>query len=293
MFPRSQSSMPHQQNQMQPAQQLPATNPQQQQQQHISGVFAGNMNQATNHALQDYQMQFMLLEQQNKKRLMMARQEQQQNTTPSSSNPPAVFGSSSSVTPPVVGTSGPYYPATGHSIIGHSSPMNSSAPPGGMDFSTGAKSNDVLADFDFDSFLNQPEDTSEDLIDYSDEEDDRADAAALESASGPEDTPMSTLFSEQTFIGNWDWSPRLEAIVGVTQSAALADIKLPGHYSQLQLVLATLCAVAFLKNKLADEKDVWELIVEKAEDWLRGQTQEDVMELEKIVEGALFANDAA
>src|SRR5271155_341208 len=29
-----------------------------------------------NHALQDYQMQLMLLEQQNKKRLMMARQEQ-------------------------------------------------------------------------------------------------------------------------------------------------------------------------------------------------------------------------
>jgi len=39
---------------------------------------AGGPNQATgsNHALQDYQMQLMLLEQQNKKRLMMARQEQ-------------------------------------------------------------------------------------------------------------------------------------------------------------------------------------------------------------------------
>lgn len=32
-----------------------------------------------NHALQDYQMQLMLLEQQNKKRLMMARQEQHDN----------------------------------------------------------------------------------------------------------------------------------------------------------------------------------------------------------------------
>ena len=35
---------------------------------------AGNSN--GNHALQDYQMQLMLLEQQNKKRLLMARQEQ-------------------------------------------------------------------------------------------------------------------------------------------------------------------------------------------------------------------------
>lgn len=35
--------------------------------------------QSGNHALQDYQMQLMLLEQQNKKRLMMARQEQHEN----------------------------------------------------------------------------------------------------------------------------------------------------------------------------------------------------------------------
>src|SRR5271155_445251 len=38
-----------------------------------------------NHALQDYQMQLMLLEQQNKKRLMMARQEQDNITGGSSS----------------------------------------------------------------------------------------------------------------------------------------------------------------------------------------------------------------
>src|SRR5271156_821767 len=46
-----------------------------------------------NHALQDYQMQLMLLEQQNKKRLMMARLEQDMMTnggSSSSSNPPVV-----------------------------------------------------------------------------------------------------------------------------------------------------------------------------------------------------------
>lgn len=37
---------------------------------------ANGQNSGSNHALQDYQMQLMLLEQQNKKRLMMARQEQ-------------------------------------------------------------------------------------------------------------------------------------------------------------------------------------------------------------------------
>lgn len=39
----------------------------------------GGGPQSGNHALQDYQMQLMLLEQQNKKRLMMARQEQHEN----------------------------------------------------------------------------------------------------------------------------------------------------------------------------------------------------------------------
>jgi len=41
-----------------------------------AGPGAQGQNPGSNHALQDYQMQLMLLEQQNKKRLMMARQEQ-------------------------------------------------------------------------------------------------------------------------------------------------------------------------------------------------------------------------
>ena len=47
-----------------------------------------------NHALQDYQMQLMLLEQQNKKRLMMARQEQDSMTIPGREGgvPPGVIG---------------------------------------------------------------------------------------------------------------------------------------------------------------------------------------------------------
>ena len=44
------------------------------------GAPNGHATGGSNHALQDYQMQLMLLEQQNKKRLMMARQEQDLNT---------------------------------------------------------------------------------------------------------------------------------------------------------------------------------------------------------------------
>lgn len=41
-----------------------------------AAVAANQNGQSSGHALQDYQMQLMLLEQQNKKRLLMARQEQ-------------------------------------------------------------------------------------------------------------------------------------------------------------------------------------------------------------------------
>lgn len=155
-----------------------------------------------------------------------------------------------------------------------------------------AKFGDVSQGFDFGGFQDQ----SEDMIDYSDEEAvpqvvgavPKVVEAVPQAVPAAERDPMSILFSEQTFRGNWDWSPSLEGVVGVTQSAATTEMKLPGRYDQLDLVLATLCAVAYLKKKLADEKDVWELIVQKAEDWLRGQTQEDVMELEKIAERVLF-----
>ncbi|KAL9487984.1 hypothetical protein ACSS6W_000261 [Trichoderma asperelloides] len=229
---------------------------------------------------------------------------QQRTMLQSNTNPPAVFGSSSSSN-------------TGGFMSGHSSPMNqlnraatspfdlggplmklnadnSAGAPSSTkresthastdDSNKRAKSDDVLSDFDFDNFLAQPED----MIDYSDDE-----STPMPAPLPEQTTPMSALFSEQTFIGNWAWSPRLETIVGMTKSAALADIQLPGQYGQLHTVLATLCAVVYLRKKLADEKDVWELIVQKAEDWLRGQTQEDVMELEKIVERALFIDKTA
>lgn len=53
------------------------------------GMQGAPNGQSGNHALQDYQMQLMLLEQQNKKRLMMARQEQHESTNPRDGQPMA------------------------------------------------------------------------------------------------------------------------------------------------------------------------------------------------------------
>lgn len=101
---------------------------------------------------------------------------------------------------------------------------------------------------------------------------------------------LSTLSALQTFVGSWQWNPSLEAILGVAPLTATVKIQLPGQYTQHMDVLATLCAVVFLKKKLASEKDSWELLVQKAEDWLRAQTGADVLALEKEVEEKLWPN---
>ncbi|KAL7804026.1 VIT domain-containing protein [Trichoderma afarasin] len=101
---------------------------------------------------------------------------------------------------------------------------------------------------------------------------------------------LSTLSALQTFAGSWQWNPSLEAILGVTPLNATVKIQLPGQYTQHMDVLATLCAVVFLKKKLASEKDSWELLVQKAENWLRAQTGADVLALEKEVEEKLWPN---
>lgn len=110
-----------------------------------------NNGQGGNHALQDYQMQLMLLEQQNKKRLMMARQEQDSMTradgqpgipagqgmppgmSPGSRNGPSPNPSDQMKRTPQLGQSGlPGSPTPGGQ--GSPAPMNFAAQMGGQDF---------------------------------------------------------------------------------------------------------------------------------------------------------------
>ncbi|KAJ6780158.1 hypothetical protein PWT90_01974 [Aphanocladium album] len=76
-------------------------------------------------------------------------------------------------------------------------------------------------------------------------------------------SPLETIIALQTFSGSWAWSARLERILGVTQAAAGAHLS--GRSAE---ATATLCAVAFLQAKVADEEEVWELVVDKARSWL-------------------------
>ncbi|POR31935.1 von Willebrand factor A domain-containing protein 5A [Tolypocladium paradoxum] len=98
---------------------------------------------------------------------------------------------------------------------------------------------------------------------------------------------LAALAALQTFIGSWAWSVELESIISVKQQQTLA-LRLPkvsGGASRGDVV-ATLCAVVFLKKRLADERDAWELMVDKAERWLENRTAVPVATLEKMVEAA-------
>ncbi|KAM4060978.1 vault protein inter-alpha-trypsin domain-containing protein [Hirsutella rhossiliensis] len=97
--------------------------------------------------------------------------------------------------------------------------------------------------------------------------------------------PLTGLASLQTFIGSWKWSPELEKILDVTQKTA-AEMQLPTDSVGQAEILATLCAVVFLRTRLADQKDAWEMMVEKSEGWLGEQTGETAARLEKMVEDA-------
>ncbi|KAK1255667.1 hypothetical protein MKX07_007926 [Trichoderma sp. CBMAI-0711] len=106
---------------------------------------------------------------------------------------------------------------------------------------------------------------------------------------GDGNSPLLTLTTLQNFAGNWQWEARLEAVLGITEELAADRVQLPGDQSPQETdVLATLCVVVFLKKKLAAEQEIWELLVQKAEDWLERQRGADVVEWERIVEDQLF-----
>lgn len=99
------------------------------------------------------------------------------------------------------------------------------------------------------------------------------------------ETPVEALIGLQKYAGSWSWSTQLQSILGVTKNAAeRAEHSLLGSLEDD--VLATLCVVVYLKQSQRDEKDVWELVVEKAEGWLSSRCKLDVADLETAVSQA-------
>ncbi|CAG9990159.1 unnamed protein product [Clonostachys byssicola] len=102
-------------------------------------------------------------------------------------------------------------------------------------------------------------------------------------------TPFQTLISLQQFSGNWEWSQELKAILGfdIKDNVELASLSSVGCYPDAEIIIATACAVTFLKQKLAADKELWDMLADKAEIWLRDKVGEDVEQLFKAVEKAM------
>lgn len=86
---------------------------------------------------------------------------------------------------------------------------------------------------------------------------------ASESSSSLTDS-MHALINLQSFSGAWAMDAELFTILGIAESSVSND-------GQDELVMATALAIAWLEKKVPDQEGVWEMVVEKAKAWMKGQ----------------------
>jgi hypothetical protein len=88
-------------------------------------------------------------------------------------------------------------------------------------------------------------------------------------ASESDDAILSKLTDLQTFEGSWTWSTALLKLIKVNENnSALTKAIADGVTKEM---LATVLVVTFLEKKLAGEQGTWDLMVEKARDWVAGE----------------------
>ena len=116
------------------------------------------------------------------------------------------------------------------------------------------------------------------------------DLSSSSKAARPQD-PLQVIASGQAFSGQWSLSSELEEVTGITAAEAKKVIEAAGlkHDGGDDLV-ATAIAIAFLKNRLAQQKEAWEMIVDKAVMWMEEKVGES--EVDKWVDavGGLLAD---
>ncbi|CAG9954695.1 unnamed protein product [Clonostachys rosea f. rosea IK726] len=84
---------------------------------------------------------------------------------------------------------------------------------------------------------------------------------------------LQSLIALQGFGGCWGWSREFEEITK-PKSDSLLKLDLPVSVANRENsgdILATACAIAFLKKNFIEEKEIWDLIAEKGQDWLKDQ----------------------
>ena len=78
---------------------------------------------------------------------------------------------------------------------------------------------------------------------------------------------MHALIDLQTFSGAWSWNAELFSILGVSESNGNKEALGVETVAEPEIG-ATALAIAFLESRVPGKKDVWEMIVSKAREWL-------------------------
>jgi hypothetical protein len=98
----------------------------------------------------------------------------------------------------------------------------------------------------------------------------------------PSASPLHSLISLQTFAGAWDWNGDLFAVVTHGKKP-----EFDAAFGSEQF-MATALAVAYMETKLTNSKDVWEMVVAKAKNWMGTQVHPEAVDgLVKKAKGLL------
>lgn len=109
-------------------------------------------------------------------------------------------------------------------------------------------------------------------------------AAGKPTSDIDEGTLLQSLIKKQSFQGSWSNEDLPCRPMGIEPNSARAIIeKILSAHPELKRgdvgkLVATALTVTFLEKKMANEEETWELIVEKARDWLGEAVEENILE---------------
>ncbi|KDN70965.1 putative vault protein inter-alpha-trypsin [Colletotrichum sublineola] len=170
------------------------------------------------------------------------------------------------------------------------------AQQGMVDFNCmGFTEGSALKDSDFDAYLSA--DPGENAFDFNTgryTDGSRLDAAedfSAEFAHPPQTLAdkFSALVSMQEFSGYWVWSAKLFAVLGISSQDVMSTADKAFQGTRSLNVSSTAAVVAFMRKRLADERDSWEMMVEKAVTWLEAELGDESAKLLAALE-PLFQN---
>ncbi|KAK2031067.1 vault protein inter-alpha-trypsin [Colletotrichum zoysiae] len=108
-----------------------------------------------------------------------------------------------------------------------------------------------------------------------DDDDDVAPAAKPAQSLHTPAEQFSALVSMQEFSGHWVWSDKLFAVLGISAQVVNTKAEQAVQGIQSSTASSTAAVVAFLRKRLADERDSWEMMEEKAVAWLEAELGDD------------------